>query len=499
MPGAASQDTQLAQSGRVRVFIQEGVDNPLTPYVYYGCLELNKPTQDLGALEPVYCPDPATRNRWNIVDVIPRTAALPKADFQQHANRFLTDVWMRLRERGCLFNVQAVFSMCDRPDDFSRWEAKFIFGRTKLTKFDLGNLNALDGSKNEIVDITGSLESQLWDFLHPIAFEAVGEVQVVAEIVDTMFYDGISCGDCGVASDGCQQCYALQVANTGSPGLSSQLLYSADGGHTWAAMDIPTLSGLSANRFAAVGGYCVVVSANQLGYHYAKFTDIQAGTINWTLQASGMVAGKAPLCIYSKSPSEVFIGATGGYIYFLSNVGSAVTVLTDGSITTQNINDIHGFGRTIVAVGNANAFLVSQNNGGSFSSITGPAVGQNLTACWAINPQVFFVGANNGRLYVTVNGGTTWTQVVFDAGTFTTIDDIQFYNSNVGYLACEIGGAGRVYRTCDGGNTWQYSGSNIQSIPTNQRINVVAPCGNNLVLAAGRKTIGGDGLLALAS
>lgn len=498
MPGGTINDPQLAKSGSVRGFVQQGTANPGLPYGYLGCLQIDKPSQDLGALEPVYCPSSSQRNMWDIVDVVPRTPSLPKADITQHASRFLTDIWMSIRNRGCLFNVQAVFSNCARPDDFTQWDSKLIFGRTKLTKFDLGNLNALDGSKNEIVDISGSLEAQILAFLYPMNFTNAAEVLIVAEVVDGFYYDAINCGECGLPSDGCQKVYALQVANAGSPGLSSQLAYSADGGITWAAMDIPTLGGVSASRMAPMGIYNIVISPNSLAYHYALLSNINAGVVSWSSQASGFVAGKAPICITNKSPSETFIGGTGGYIYFLNNPGAAVTVLTDGSLTTQNINDIHYFGRTVVGVGNSNAVLYSANNGASFTLLTGPAVGQNITSVWCVGANTWFVGTNNGKLFYTLNAGASWTQLVFDAGGFTTINDIQFFDENVGYMAVEIGGAGRVYRTTDAGATWQYTASSIQGLPTNQRINVVAPCGYNNVMAVGRKTIGGDGLIAIA-
>lgn len=496
--GGAVNDPTLAQSGQVRAFVQVGIGNPTIPYNYMGCLEVNKPTQDLGALEPVYCPSSSIRNQWDIVDTIARTPGLPKADILQHASRYLTDVWMGIRQRGCLINLQATFGKCGKPDDFTVWDARLALLDAKLVKFDLSDLNALDGGKNTNVDISGSLEAKAMAFFYPMVFEEVGSVQVVAEISDVMFYDMITCGDCGVQSDGCQLCYALQVANPGSPGLSSQLLYSLDGGTTWAAMDIPTLGGVSARRFGAMGNYCVVVSPNSLAYHYALFTDINAGVLNWTSQASGFVAGKSPMCIVVKNAAQAFIGAQGGYIYQLTGPGAAVTVLTDGSISTQNVNDIHFFGQTVVAVGDNNAIWRSNNNGASWGLVVGPLVGQSLSAVWVLSATVWLVGTGNGQLWLTIDGGVSWKRVIFDAGAFTSINDIQFYDKNVGYMAVEIGGAGRVYRTLDGGNTWQYSGSAISGLPTNQRMNVVAPCQYNTVLVGGRKTIGGDGLLALA-
>jgi hypothetical protein len=51
----------------------------------------------------------------------------------------------------------------------------------------------------------------------------------------------------------------------------------------------------------------------------------------------------------------------------MANPATAVTVLTDGSVTVQNLNDIRGKGRTIVAVGASNAVILSENGGSTWS------------------------------------------------------------------------------------------------------------------------------------
>lgn len=498
----SSQDTQLLQSGQLRAFIQEGTLNPSLPYNYYGCLEINKPGQDLGAQEPVYCPDPTQRNSWLIVDTITKTKALPKFDFLQHASRLLRDVWMRLRDKNaCRFNLQVVASLCARPDDLNKFDAKIVFTKSKMSKFDLGDLNVLNGDKNAVVDITGSVEALDMYFIYPIGFQQVADTTVVAEVLDGIYYDAVSCGNCGTPSDGCQKIYLLTLANGGSPGLSGQVVVSNDGGSTWISVDIPPLGGLSGNRMAAMGSKLIVVSEATVAHYYAEFADLDAGLPNWTRQTTGYVGGKGPRCIYGKNSNQAYIGAAGGYIYYLTSPTGAVTVLTDGSITTQNVNDIHGFGRTVVTAGDNNTIMYSSNDGSSWSLLVGPAVGQSLTAVWAMSETTWFVGANNGKLYYTLNAGKVWKQLVFDTlGAAPTITDIQFFDDVVGYMAVQENGQARVYRTTDSGNTWVYNDNAISGMPTTgiERVNTVCPCGPNQVVAAGRKTSAGDGYVAIA-
>jgi len=493
------QDPQLLKGGSSRVWLQEGAANPLVAYSYQGICQLAKTDQDLGKMKPVWIPSSMQRNVWDIVDVIVDSPQLVTSGFTQHASRFLADRWFSIQKRNCLINLKVINSNCARPDAPDQWDSQILLGRTRLEKIGFSEMDPLDGSKNAITDIDGTVEAQTITYVLPMQFEQTATVIAVAEIVDAFYYDRVGCGDCGVTSDGCQAVYALQIANAGSPGLSSQVLYATDGGYTWAGVDIPTLGGLSANRFAPMGLYCIVVSANQGAYHYAKFTDIQAGLANWIQITTGFTVGKSPRCITVRDPLNGWIGAQGGVIYALTGPGNAVSVLTDGTLSAQDVNDIHFYGRTLVAVQNNNGVLFSLNNGASWGTVTGPLVGQNLSAVWCQSATSWFVGTGNGQLWSTINSGATWTRITFDAG-INVIDDIQMFDENIGYIACEVGGAARVYRTVDAGNTWRYSpSSEIGTLPgAPVRVDVVAPCGPNSCLAVGRKTAGGAGYMALA-
>jgi photosystem II stability/assembly factor-like uncharacterized protein len=493
-----AEDTSVLRGGQARIFVQADGISPAFAYEYFGCMQLDGPSKDLGEPDPVYCPSSSQRDKWDIIDEVPKTEALGTTDFTQRMDRFLRDAWWDIKQKKCLFNAQIVISNCARPDDFNNWEAKILLDRSRLTNFTLPTFNPLTGDDNAALDLTGSLTFRDFSPIRPLRFGEVLDTTIVAEALDAIYYDILTCGECGTPSDGCQKAYILTRANTGSPGLSSQLVYTLDGGSTGAGLDIPALGGLSGNRLAAVGNYLVVVSEAAQGHAYSLFSNVDAGVTAWTLVTSGYVAGAGPRALWSKSPSETLVAASDGYIYLMTNPTQAVTVVTDGSITTQNLNDIHGHGRVVVAVGDSNAVLVSTNGGNTFSLITGPLVGQNLSAVWVLNDNIWFIGTGNGNLYYTTNGGDTWTENTPDAN-ITTINDIQFSGDVVGALAVQVGGASRVYRTTDSGYSWWYTEPAITGLPTAERYNTVAVCGNNNVLAAGRVSSGGDGIACIAA
>lgn len=489
-------DQSVLTQGNVRVFIQEDGVNPSAPYIYYGCLMLDSPSQDLGTPDPIYCPSSEVRNKWDIIDDVPKAPALGSVDFTQHASRNLTEIWFDLKRRGCKVNLQAVAGSCQRPDDFTQWDAKIAFIGARLNTLGASPLNPLTGDDNAPVDWTGTFNFRDWDIIRSIRFGEVADSTLVAEVLDGFYYDTIQCGECGAPSDGCNIAYLLTVSNSGSPGLSGQLLYSLNKGATWTAVDITTLGGLSPNRFAPMGNRIVVVSQATGSHHYATLTNGVPG--GFSAVSTGYVSTKGPRAIYVKNSNQAFVAAAGGYIYYMSSPVSGVTVLTDGSISTQDLNDIAGNGNTIVAVGNNNAVLVSTNGGSTFSLVTGPAVGVNLSAVWAMSSYIWLVGTGTGRLFYTLNGGTSWTEIVLGAG-ITAINDIRFIDDLVGYIAAEQNGAATIFRTTDSGNSWQNSAPHVSSLPSAQRVNFVFPCGRNRVLVGGRKTVGGDGIAAIAS
>jgi hypothetical protein len=208
----------------------------------------------------------------------------------------------------------------------------------------------------------------------------------------------------------------------------------------------------------------------------------------------------APRAVYVKNPSEAFLAGAGGYIYYLTDPTGTPVIVTDGSLTVQDLNDISGSGDVIVAVGASNAVLYSVNGGESFASVTGPAVGVALNAVAVLPTGVWWVGDAAGNLWWTRNNGATWTQKGLSAGN-TGVDRIMFVDANVGYVTTHTTTAGRVYSTHDAGNTWQLASNSdrrLQNVPTAVRFSAIATCGYNIVGIGGAVTNGGDGVIAIA-
>lgn len=493
-------DPNIAKSSQFSIFVQPDGSSPSNAYVYVGCLSLGGFKEDLGTGAPIYCPSSETPGIFDIVDITNPPQGLPTTDFTQHMSRLLNDFWWSLRKRKCEFNFKVKGSNCARPDDPDDFQAEIIGRKAKLTNFTTGAFHSL--GEDAVLDLTGSLEMRGFDRFLPIQAGEVADTSTFSEALDGIFADKAQCGNCGDVSDGCQKAYVLTTTITASPALAAQVVHTINGGATWATDNVNTLGTQAANKIAHVGTRIVVVSAVDLAHHYKAQSSIDSNVASgWTRVTSGYVAAKGPRCIWSRNPNQTYVGGAGGYVYFMSNPTAAVTVLTDGSVTTQDLNDIRGSGRTIVAVGNSNAVIVSNNDGRTWTLITGPAVGVVLNTVEVVTSTIWWVGAANGKLFYTTNGGTSWTEATPDSS-ITNVSDVRFVDEIVGYFTATLSASVRLYRTADNGNTWRYDGAYVSSIPAAAKYDFVSPCPvtYNTVLMGGLKPAAStDGIIALAS
>ncbi len=487
-------DPNILRQGDSRIFVQTLGINARNPYDYYGCMMLEDVEQDLGDVESVYCPDPNQRNAWVIVDEIVGTQSMGSTSFQTQARRDGADAIRELKDRRCLTNWQVVRSRCARPDDFSEWDSKLVLRNTRLTSFTQAGGNPLSGDDNAVSQLSGDLS--FWEsyVLKKINFGEQADATALAEILDGLFNDNVQCGDCGPASDGCNKAYFLAKANTGSPGLAAQIVFTLNG-TTWSTRDVSAIT-TGASKIAVMGNFLLVFTTTTPGHKYIALADLNAGTGSWATITSGYV--EEPRAVWVKGANEAYLACDLGYIHKLTGANKAATTVTDGSVTTQNLAAIHGRGNTIVAVGASNAVIVSRNGGRTFSAVTGPAVGVALTACWVVNDYQWFVGTGTGLLYYTDDGGVSWVNMGVDSD-ITSINDIEFYDETTGYMAVTQGVRGRVYRTTTGGYEWLYTAPHLNGLVANTRMNCVAVCGPNKVAAGGLALDGSDGIIAIAS
>ena len=497
----AKTDIAQLKSGEVGAFVYSKNDLATAPkflgFFSENLVEtLNKAKGDL---EAIYAKGTRPGEIY-IVDTLRGAPQLGELGVRERVRPEAYNYLERIYKSDCPVVFLIKMDECGNLDSRTSFQSYWIVDAARLNNIEIENLQRqLDGSQ-PMVEMSGTLNHLTFERLLPIKFSAYAESTLLAEAIDVIYFDDISCGACSAASDGCEKIAFLTRANTGSPGLSGQIVYTLDNKETWATKDLPTLGGLDPRRMAAVDQYIVVISEADGSLSYFTKADIATSTVSQV--TSGFVGGGAPRSIYAKSPNEVFMGGAGGYIYKSEDITLGVDVVHDGSLTVQNSNDIHGYGQTVVSVHNSNVILYSQNNGLNMSLLsTPPEVGANLTAIWCKTAYQWYVGTNTGKLWFTENAGATWTQRLLpNQSDLVVINDIKFDPDlgEIGAIAAETINAGYVYRSFSGGREWSRVSPYVSELPTNRRINAVALCGVNEVAAAGLKSGSTDGLAAVA-
>lgn len=486
-----------------RVFTIRDLAGPAHAPVYQGQARAMGPTWSFGDRTPIREPDPDRYNSFRIIGAIKAEKDLPKVSLENRYSYTVSE-FLSIARTGCPFDIQVHFGKCQDPRDFNNgWDKVLVIESADISQWATTELGALDQGQDAIVNETVDTNGLDMFELRKLVLSEFGTSEVIQEVVDIVICDSAACGACGITSDGCQHIFAIQKATVTSPGLPAELIYSSDAGGTLGQTNVTTLpTNQDPNALECVGTRLVIVSNGDCAIHYALLTDIldDAGPASWARNASGLVCpAGAPNNIFSAGSAQTWLVGNGGYIYFSSDITGTLAVQSSGGVTTQNLNSIHGIDdQNLVAVGNSNAVLYTNNGGDTWATVTGPSVGVNLNCVWMHSLTEWFVGTAGGKLFYTINSGTTWVEKTFSGSGAGSVRDIKFATPTVGYMSHSTATpAGRIFRTIDGGFSWYVLPEGTGSIPANDRVTALAACGEdpNVVFGGGLGDNAIDGFL----
>lgn len=473
-----------------RVFSIEDTAGPENVPEYQGLWKAGAATWAQGDITRIRIPDPARYDNFITAGKIRGEQGTPQVSIMARYTHDLSEM-LRLVRKGCEVDIQIHMGLCQDPRDFNGgWDKILVLTKALPTNYSTDDLGAMMDSERAVINEEVPFSGEDLFEISRLSFQEQASAQAVQEVLDIVVCDSISCGLCGIPSDGCDKVFALTASAAGSPGLAAEIIWTADGGGTWEDINITTLAANEdPDALDCVGVYLVVVSQESCSIHYAETADILNGVEVWAEVTTGFVSPTGcPVDLWSADPTHTFIVGLGGYIYFMSDVPSGVAVQSAGTVTTQPLRAVHGLDAlVVVAVGDLNAVVYTLNGGTTWGSVTGPAVGVNLNTVFVRSELEWWVGSAGGRLFYTLDGGTSWTEKAFPGSGSGVVRDVVFFNGTIGYMSHDTTAIrGRILRTIDGGQSWYVLPEGTGTLPLNDRINALAVCEDpNVVFGAG--------------
>jgi len=456
-----------------------------------------------GGVDPIWVPDPIRIGSYRLVGRSISPPDLASASLMLREKHGA--IPRQLQRIGCAFNLYEPTGKCKDLSDFLRGWSDYVlvYSQALVTDKDYGTRTSFD-SDDPIVD---SLSLTLAD-VYPIGALGFGEeaaTLVDREVVDIVYGNSTTCGNCGVENDGTQWIYALATTSgAGSPGLPAEVIYTIDGGANWSESNITSFGATETPvAIEIVGQYLVVLGLD--AYYYAEINANTGVPGTYTKISTGFVAAGSPVDIYVASAREVYFCGDGGYIYKATDITAGVSVISAGDQVATDLNRIHGVDSTIVIVGDSGVVLVSTNRGATFASATASPVAATLQALWVVSDNVWWIGTGAGELYYTLNGANTWTEKDFSGSNAGQVYDIVGAGADVLFFSHSTADpTARVFSSWNGGADFTNASPRILNLPVFDRATRLAlPQAAHISIAANNLAVGGlagdgsDGLILL--
>ncbi len=207
-------------------------------------------------------------------------------------------------------------------------------------------------------------------------------------------------------------------------------------------------------------------------YSLGRITKTTDGCNSWKNMNSGM--GERIQGIDFRTPQKgVFVSNSGG---IFTTTNGALNVRKMHSNNSRFLSAVNWMNdSTIIACGDSGIVLRSTNSGWSWNEIN-TGTSETLLDMFAIDSVRAYISGNNGAVIKTVDAGLTWTSVSID--TILPLRGIHFLNKDTG-MTC---GDYAVFRTNNGGATWELKNDSIQSTSD---FNDVWMTSNSIAYAAG--------------
>lgn len=280
------------KAGNIRVWVTEEGVHPTRAPDYQAVAVPGDPSWSFGEDTPIQVPDPDRLDAWVEAGSVKGAKERPTTSL---LGRYPMDVstFLRLARKQCRLDIYELVGECENPQDFTDgWQKIRYWPDGRISTYSNEGVGALQSDDNAPTNETIELSAREFYEIGQQKFAQIGSSDTVREIIAVDVCDDESCGDCGRSSDGCQRVIALMLGTGATPGTLPSVLYSDDGGSSFAADDISSLfSNEDPSDAACIGGNYFVVVNTSNSLHFVDVDDLMDGVGAWTEVNTGFVVG----------------------------------------------------------------------------------------------------------------------------------------------------------------------------------------------------------------
>lgn len=423
----AVKSTPVVTNEMTRTFIQS--DGVGTVFHLYDCQALPDWTRAKSAAVRVKVKSPHEYGKYSVK----ATARGQWEDPTFTVNAYTPADLDWLLDVDCPVDFWLVMGRCNSPSDLKSYTKIRHFYRSEPTSQGETGLDFL--GTEEAAGIQTQTAWTAEDAVTIVQVDSEEQRQGVSEAQafnDIAFLAEGRCeGDCGARVEDGQ--WGVAVADSNYGVATANVWYTRDKGATWnlcatdpfAATDADIsscviLPGEVAPRF-------IVFRGNVYGSYGARASISDDWGTTWDeVDMGGNVNGSYVNGAFKFGVGLIYAVGNAGYIYYSEDMGDTWSVIT-GTTTGVAVElwDIHlppENSAVIYAVGSANTVIYSDDSGESWADVTGPADGtEALYAVDVDSKYRLYVGgqrdANEECLWVSDDGGATWTALTFSGST----------------------------------------------------------------------------------
>lgn len=481
-----------------------------TAFLLYTCHAIPSWSRDFGETTYVKCKSPDEYGKYDTKESIAGSPGNPTFSVEAYTSQE-ADFLLGL---DCPVDFQEYYGKCSAPADPT--------GYVKIRHFYRCNKTSEEETN---VDFIGEVDaySALQLSVGFTAEEVVEILQVDTSDSDTgvtegqpfndiaILREGRCEGDCGPEIKDCYWGIAVGDADYGS--ATANVWYTDDGGATWNLCAVDPFTDVGAHISSCViligetNPRFIVFRGSVSGLYGARCSISDDWGATWDeVDMGGTINSHYVNSAFAYSSGLIYAVGNGGYIWYSEDKGASWTEITNVTTgTAVELWDIHTCDAdTIYAVGDDNTVIKSTDGGTSWADVDGPAdATENLYTVQSPTKWRVIVGgeidASEECLWISDDGGTTWSNVAFTGSTLADgvvrrvrLSDVAqrqhmvlIHGANNG--ATKRYGAGtnfRFHRTLDGGATWER-----QDLVTNSGLNGLSVCTINRAFACGQPSL----------